>query len=67
MQTAHYQSYYIDEIKLFVDFFLFYPIYISEGQTAKSVGGGGAAKGICVMCCCVIIFAGFPFSLCIRT
>lgn len=39
VQTAHYQSCYIDEIKLLIFFFCsIYSIYSSEGQTTKSVG-----------------------------
>lgn len=63
VQTAHYQSYYIDEIKLLIFFFCsIYSIYSSEGQTTKSVGWGGAAKGICYVLLCYH-FCWFSFFL----
>lgn len=67
MQTAHYQSYYIDEIKLLIFFSVLSILSIVLKDKLPSLWGEGEQLKEYVMCCCVIIFAGFPFSLCIRT
>lgn len=56
VQTAHYQSYYIDEIKLFVDFFFCSILSIFLKDKLPSLWGEGEQLKEYVLCVAVLSF-----------
>lgn len=68
VQTAHYQSYYIDEIKLLVFFSVLSILSIVLKDKLPSLWGEGEQLKEYVFCVAVLSFLlVFLFSLCIRT